>query len=368
MDEHIKMDYTLEDPIDRVAKTEEIIASTPSERLKPYYLQKMADYVVLAMDKQEKKERKIVTPNRQKYFKENEMSFEGLCENCNDSNADSADFIYNIIANDKNILRTPKCKITEEEIAENPYLQQLQEDIKKTEELEKEATGLRRFHLHKELIEQRKDQYVIRNKFRNFNATVNNKNKFKGIHNLDLSENIWIDADGEVHSDGIINFFDEKHIEMILNNYSALVEDSYEEFLSDSKWMMMDFDALAERALSSSPILERIVTYKIDGRTNEEIRELIKDEFDVTYSTVYISSLWRNKIPKMIAKQAREEWIVWHYTEEEYGKWKRCSCCGEVKLAHKYFFSKNSSSKDGWYSICKVCRSEKNKKKKETEE
>lgn len=362
MDEHIKMDFALESPEERVEKVEEIIASTPSERLKPYYLQKMADYVVLAMDKEEKKERKIITPNRQKYFKENEMSFEGLCENYDNKDADSADFIYNIIANDKNILRTPKCKITEEEIADSADLQQLQEEIKKTEELEKNATGSRRFLLHKQLIEQRKDQYVIRNKFRNFNSSTPAKNKFKGFHKFDLSENIWIDADGEVVSDGIINFYDEKHVEMILNNYSALVEDSYEEFLSDSKWMMMDFDSLAERALSSSPVLERIVTYKIDGKTNEQIKELIQEEFGITYSTVYISSLWRNKIPKMIVKQAKEEWIVWHYTEEEYGKWKRCSCCGEVKLAHKYFFSKNSSSKDGWYSICKQCRKKRNSK------
>ena len=361
MDNYIKMDYSLTDPKDRVTKTEEIIASTPSKDLTTNYLTKMADYLTVPTEKEEKKERKILTPTRQKYFKENEMSFEGLCDNCDNRDADSADFIYNIITNDKNILRTFKGKITEEEIAESKDLQQLQEDIQKVEELEKSATGPRRFSLHKELIEMRKDQYVIRNKFRNFSTTINNKNKFKGFYKFDLSENIYIDENDEVVSDGIINFFDEKHVEMILNNYSALVEDSYDEFLSDSKWMMMDFDNLAGRALQSYPIFESIVTYKIDGRTNEQIRELLKEEYGVTYSTVYISSLWRNKIPKLIVKQAKEEWIVWHYTEEEYGKWKRCSCCGEVKLAHKYFFTKNSSSKDGWYSICKECRKKRNK-------
>ena len=361
MDNYIKMDYSLSDPKDRVTKVEEIIASKPSEDLTPSYLTKMADYITIPAEKEEKKERKILTPNRQKYFKKNEMSFEGLCDNCESKDADSTDFIYNIIANDKNILRTFKGKITEEDVAENKDLQQLQEDIQKVEELEKSATGPRRFSLHKELIEMRKDQYIIRNKFRNFSTTINNKNKFKGFYKFDLSENIYIDENDEVVSDGIINFFDEKHVEMILNNYSALVEDSYDEFLSDSKWMMMDFDNLAGRALQSYPIFESIVTYKIDGKTNEQIRDLLKEEYGVTYSTVYISSLWRNKIPKLIVKQAKEEWIVWHYTEEEYGKWKRCSCCGEVKLAHKYFFTKNSSSKDGWYSICKECRKKRNK-------
>ena len=45
--------------------------------------------------------------------------------------------------------------------------------------------------------------------------------------------------------------------------------------------------------------------------------------------------------------------------EKEYGKWKRCSRCGEIKLAHKLFFSTNKGSKDGWYSICKECRNKK---------
>ena len=43
----------------------------------------------------------------------------------------------------------------------------------------------------------------------------------------------------------------------------------------------------------------------------------------------------------------------------EKGKWKRCSRCGEIKLANNIFFSKNGSSKDGFYSICKDCRNRK---------
>ena len=70
----------------------------------------------------------------------------------------------------------------------------------------------------------------------------------------------------------------------------------------------------------------------------------------------YISSLWRNKIPKLISEKAQEEYLVWYYTTQEYGKWKRCSRCGQVKLAHNRFFSKNKTSKDGFYSICKEAR------------
>ena len=43
----------------------------------------------------------------------------------------------------------------------------------------------------------------------------------------------------------------------------------------------------------------------------------------------------------------------------EKGKWKKCSRCGQIKLAHNKYFSKNKTSKDGFYSICKNCRNNK---------
>ena len=61
---------------------------------------------------------------------------------------------------------------------------------------------------------------------------------------------------------------------------------------------------------------------------------------------------------------AEDDYLNWYYTYVEKGKWKKCSRCGEVKLAHNKYFSKNSTSKDGFYSICKCCRN----KKKNTEE
>jgi hypothetical protein len=64
----------------------------------------------------------------------------------------------------------------------------------------------------------------------------------------------------------------------------------------------------------------------------------------------------------MIAETAVKEYLVWYYTFVERGKWKRCSRCGQIKLANNHFFSKNNTSKDHFYSICKECRNSKNKK------
>lgn len=72
----IKLDYTIESPEERKALVEKIIAETPD--ISPGYLEVLADYLVLCMEKQEKKEKKILTDNRLSTVNKRECSFEGL--------------------------------------------------------------------------------------------------------------------------------------------------------------------------------------------------------------------------------------------------------------------------------------------------
>ena len=125
---------------------------------------------------------------------------------------------------------------------------------------------------------------------------------------------------------------------------------------------MFDFDKICETALAEYPMYEKIVQYKIDGLQNIEIQEQLEKEFGITHSLEYISSLWRNKIPKLIASAAEDQFLDNYYLNVECGRYKRCSRCGQIKLAHNKYFSKNKTSKDGFYSICKKCRNAKNKK------
>ena len=99
-DGHIKMDYSLETPEERVKKVEEIIAATPSEKLTSFYLNKMAEYILDGRSKTEKKEKAIITNNHMITVNKREMSFEGLVGKLENGE----DGIYNMIANDKNII------------------------------------------------------------------------------------------------------------------------------------------------------------------------------------------------------------------------------------------------------------------------
>ena len=348
-----KLDYSLETPEERNELVKKIIDETPPEQLTNKYLEILTDYIIFAMDKEERKKKKILTDNRMVTVNKRETSFQGFAARLENGE----DGIYNMIANDKNIIFTPKISITQKDIDDIPALKQLREAIDLVEKQFKVATGKKKFLLKKQLIEMRQDQYVIKNAYR---QPMYFMNAVKSFNQVQLDENITITEDGEVKSNGIITFFDPKHISALLCNYSKLKEDSYGRFWSDSYFLMEDLDNLVDRTLKDDyPLYYDLLIYKIDGKQNIEIQSLLQEKHGIKHSVEYISSLWRNKIPKLISEKAQEEYLVWYYTTQEYGKWKRCSRCGQVKLAHNRFFSKNKTSKDGFYSICKCCRNKK---------
>ena len=312
---YIKMDFSLETPEERNEKVKEIIEKTPPEKLTPKYLEKLADYIIFAMDKQERKEKKILTDNRMVTVNKRETSFEGLAGKLENGE----DGIYDMIANDKNIIFKPKVEISEKDIAEIPPLKQLKDAINTVEEQAKKAKGRKAFLLKKQLIEMRQDQYVIKNSYR---KPIYCMNLIKSFGKIDLSEEVYVKEDGSVGSTGAINFFDEKHVSALLCNYSKLKEDTWSNFHDDAKWLLMDFDNLIDRALEEKyPLYYDLLIYKIDGKQNIEIQELLEQKHGIKHSVEYISSLWRNKIPKLIVQQAQEDWLIWHYTMEDKGKW-----------------------------------------------
>ena len=218
-DGRLKLDYTLETPEARNELVKKIIAETPPEKLSKRYISILTDYIVFAMDKEERKKKKILTDNRMVTVNEREMSFEGLVGKFENGE----DGIYNIIANDKNIIFKPKFEITEKDVAEIPALKDLRDAIEKVEEKAKNARGKKKYLLKKQIIEMRKDQYVIKNAYK---PPMYSVNAIKSFNKIDFSDKFSIDENGIPHNDGLISFFNPKHISALLCNYSALKEES----------------------------------------------------------------------------------------------------------------------------------------------
>lgn len=359
-DTHIKLDYTLQSPEERNKLVTKIINTAPPEQLTPKYLEILTDYIIFAMDKEERKNKKILTANRMVTVNKRETSYEGLCGKLENGE----DGIYNMLSDlGKNTILTPKDPITDKDLKEIPELQKLREAIAQVEKVYKTARGKHKYLLKKQIIEMHQDQYIIRSCYRNVNNYGKTNSTVKTIATKDFYDKIYFDEGGNPVNDGPISFFNPQHIEALLCNYSELKEAAWSRYEYDLWYVMEDLDNLVEKTLKYDyPLYYDLLIYKIDGKTNIEIQQLLEEEHGIKHSIEYISSLWRNKIPKLLAEQAQEEYLIWYYTYKERGKWKRCTRCGEIKLAHNRFFSKNKSSKDGWYSLCKDCRNANSKK------
>ena len=345
----IKLDYSLETPEERNQLVQQILAENPDPSSR--YLEILADYLILCMEKQEKKEKKILTDNRLTTINKREISYQNLASQLENGE----DGIYNLMNENKNQIFQPKLTITKKDLEEIEPLRNLREAIKIWEEKLKTAQGKDAYIIKKTIIDLRKDQYPIKDQFR---KPVTPQNLIRTKHELKLPENVTLDNEGFPVGEGV-SLLDPKVCSAILCNYSKLKQEGEGNFEGDLFYLMESFDEISTIALLNYPMYEAIVTYKIDGMQNNEIADRLEEEFGVRHTPEYISCLWRNKIPKLIASAAEDQWLDWYYFNEEYGKYKKCNRCGQIKLAHNKYFSKNNTSKDGFYSICKECRNKK---------
>lgn len=351
-----KLDYTVQSPEERNKIVTKIVETLPPQKLTNGYLEVLANYIIYAKTKEERKRQDSVnTDNRLITINKRQTSFQGLVGKFENGE----DGVYNLFTEDKNIIFTPKISITEEDLAEIPALRQLRTAIEQVEKAAKTARGKRKYLLKKQIIQMRQDQYVIKTSYK---QPIFCLNAVKNFSSMSFDDSISISQNGKIKDKSLISFMNPKHVSALLRNYSRLKEDCYGKFYTDGYYMMESLDKIVDKALKEKyPLYYSLLIYKIDGKSNLEIQDLLKKEHGIRHSVEYISSLWRNKIPKLIAEQAEIDFLHWYYLEKEKGKWKKCSRCGEIKLAHNKFFSKNNSSKDGFYSICKQCR---NKRKR----
>lgn len=349
-----KLDYSLSTIEERKALVEKILEENPNPN--EHYLEIMANYLINPLDKAEKQEqkRKIISKNRRETLNKHEISYEGLAA----SLESGEDGIYNLIGDKQRVTKmNTRRPISQHDIDTMPPLKDLTDAIAYWRGQASRATGKRAYQIKQTIIEISKCRYVIRD---SLNPPIAFTNVSPIKNHCGIYEDFFIDSDGKVNYKGA-SYCSPKVCSAILCNYSRLKEEGWDDLEGDLYFFMLGFDKYCDIALKDEPILRQIVIDKIDGLQNNEIQEHLDKMFGMSYSTEYISSLYRNKIPKLIASAAEDDYIQDWFLNHEKGTYKKCSRCGEIKIAHPKYFSKNSTSNDGFYSICKECRNKSGK-------
>lgn len=349
------LDYTLKTAKERSEFVENYIA-TMEEEPNGRQLELMADYICFALDKEEN-QRDINTPNRMVTVNKRETSYERIASKLEGGE----DAIYNLMRQDKNVILSPAMSITKEDIENVPYLKQVREAIDQWEKRLHKLQGRDRYIAKKATIQLRQDQYILKNFYY---QPIYSTCAGKGSTVIDWTQDTgywFVDKDGKEQykelSNNKIDLGDPKVVSGLLQNYSKLKHHTWDLLESDLKWILMDLEELIEQSIDG--IYKDILELKVDGASNQEIQDALGQE---AYTQEYISALWRNKIPAIIADKYKENRLNWIFTYKAKGEYKACSRCGQTKLAHNRYFSQNKGIRTRWYSICKECRNAKTKK------
>lgn len=350
------LDYNLSTPEERIEYVNTLLENNINEELPNKYLTYLADYILFVADKnQTKKERNaehsIVTKNREITVSKRQVSFEKVVSNLENGE----DGIYALISNDKNKILDYREPLTNEDFEKMPELTGYLNIIERLKAQFKKAKGQKKFSLKKQIIETWQQMYMLKASYTGAPARTKTPAQIKSLAHMDLDETIYFDANGYPQSTCMVSLYNPEHVSVLLTYYNQLKQESWEDLRSDMHWLLIDLDNLIARTLKDKPILRDLLDWKIAGYTNDEIQIFMNSKYGIQHTNQYFSTLWRNRIPKMIVEEAQKHYLIWYYTHNHTGTWKRCGKCGQLKLAHPLFFSKNNS-KDSYYSICKECR------------
>ena len=361
----IELDYSLNTPEERTECVKKVIASTSPEKLTQRYLNYLGDYILFIREKGQTKGHNLITKNRETIIRKREKSYEDIVS----SLEGGEDALHTLINNDKNQLLDRREKITEEEALNDPILQNKMRTIQSLKKIFETTTdSSKRFKLKQQIIEIWQEIYIIKASYKQ-TTTGRLPPQMKQMAYINLEEKVIVNPDGTLDVKSTLSLLEPKHISFLLNYYSQLKQEIDEDLNSDLRWLLIDLENLIDRTLSGpdqtavpNEIFYDLIIWKIDGFKNKEIVELMRAEHGVVHSEQYYSTLWRKHLPNLLSKQARKEWLVWHFTQEEYGLWKKCTKCGTWKVANPLFFDHSKISKDGYYPQCKECRSTRKKK------
>ena len=354
----LKLDYTISNPEERLNFVNQLLkvySPTTNE------LTLLGDYLLFTRDKNQtkherKKEFPISTPNREMTISKRQISYEGLI----DKLENGEDGLYSLITDTKELKLDNKDPITQDDIDTIPGIADSLKVLESLQHQYENSTGARRKSLKTSIIETWKQIYAIKSSHKIAPPISTNKT-IKTLAYISIPEEIYYDKNNIPHSDSNLSLLNPEHVSFLLQYYQLLKEETWGLLDSDMLWHLIDLENAASSALEKKhPLLWDILVWKVDKLTNREIQAKVLSKYGEEHSEQYYSSIWRKRIPKLITEEVQRQYTLHRFRNDSSLYWKKCSKCGQLKPGHSLFYSKNSS-KDGFYSQCRECRSRKEK-------
>jgi hypothetical protein len=196
----------------------------------------------------------------------------------------------------------------------------IMKDTKNTRENEKI-----KYKLGKEISELRKDQIAIKEMLQ------------KPIVFKHISKNLEKSPEEEIDN------FDYNSVKHMFTDKNTNFYTPFGKLIDIFKKIMDEIELNAQEKI----ILDYIY---YDQVTNFA---MIARKLEINNSLVHQSII---KLRNKIIKEYMKKYEDWHYTFVDYGWYKKCNTCKEIKLLSSNYWQKDPSSNDGFKSVCKKCK------------
>ena len=164
----------------------------------------------------------------------------------------------------------------------------------------------------------------------------------------------------------VFNFEDLESVYELFLHFEEL-EETKDEVYSTSSSLLKTLEFYINQA-SLTEIQREILDMKTKKYKNQDIAAYINEKYGKTYTTNYVSTIFRQKIiPAINNAAAYHKQIIGSLSFDE--EFKICTKCGRRLLRDPINFVRKSRSKDGLSNHCKICdkKGRDEKKKKEGE-
>ena len=315
------------------------------------HLEFITNYILFAP---EASKEDIVNPQTQKDRDKRSESMEAMRENGIQEFPDQ---------NVKNIVKPSTITIEPSDLKQYPELSELEQLYQKLRQnsQDESLSFQQRYKNKNAAMSVRAQMKEIKKSYKRY---IEFAPKYMPYSEIDYyNHTFYEDEQGELQivSYNKLTFTEPTHVSNLLLHYSSLRQECLEDPTKTINFFLQTLEELIEKT-DFTPQERFILEKRIDGATYETIAEDFKEKFHQTAYPNNLSVVFNERIVNKIIETYWDTFLEWWFTNQVKANYKKCSKCGEIKIAHPFYFHRDKKGKYKLSSICRLCRNKRRRK------